>query len=384
LSALRPLLVIAIILTASGFASDILGEYLGPIDYKGYLVFDYPEGENPITNIVFNVDSSLADSLIIVSVPSIWSYSYGGGVLTLSSGSLSPGGSVRVTVSLNKYFEDGEYLVTSVGTTTAGEVSQASGPLLVGEMYLLNFIAMASAYRFPLSALVAGLGFLEWYLRRRLIEKPFTPNKPLTQSDLDKIRDILPDDLPEGGKVVVTPGMGVTSDGDLIHLDDNVSMPKSFTEQSGLEVETPDIDYRTGTDSGPSSRKMGGVNEHTNITMKRDKRTENIFESIYADDNKKGSEYKSKLDKGAEDKHTHAEYDPTKDPESKMYEPPDKSLSGIMDKPLKPEYDPTKDPESKMYEPPDKSLSGIMDKPSDGKSILDKARASKTKKTETK
>jgi hypothetical protein len=269
MSALRPLLVLGILITASGFASDILGDYLGPIDYKGYLVFDYPEGENQINNIVFTVDSTLAGNLIIVSVPSPWSHSYGGGVLTLSSSSLGPGESVRVTVSLNKYFEDGEYLVTSVGTTTTGEVSQASGPLLVGEMYLLNFIAMASAYRFPLTGTVVGLGFLEWYLRRRLVEKPLMPNKPLTQSDLDKIGNILPDDLPEGGKVVVTPGMGVTSDGDLIHLDDNVSMPKSFTEQSGLEVETSDIEYRNGMESETSTLKMTGIPKYGNIHMKR-------------------------------------------------------------------------------------------------------------------
>jgi hypothetical protein len=37
-----------------------------PIEYKGYLVFDYPEGENPVNNMVFTVDSTLADSLIIV------------------------------------------------------------------------------------------------------------------------------------------------------------------------------------------------------------------------------------------------------------------------------------------------------------------------------
>jgi hypothetical protein len=45
-------LVVGILLTAGGFTSDILGEYLGPIEYKGYIVFDYPEGENPIINIL--------------------------------------------------------------------------------------------------------------------------------------------------------------------------------------------------------------------------------------------------------------------------------------------------------------------------------------------
>jgi hypothetical protein len=160
-------LVIGILLAASGFTADILGEYLGPIEYKGYIVFDYPEGENPIINIVFTVDPTLAGNLIILNVPSPWSHSYGGGILALSGGSLGPGGSVRVTVSLNQYFEDGEYMVSSVGTTSADEVSTASGPLLVGELYLLNVLGMASANRFPLLALVAGFAFLELYLSRR-------------------------------------------------------------------------------------------------------------------------------------------------------------------------------------------------------------------------
>ena len=187
MSALRYLLIIGLILTASGFTSDILGEKLGSLEYKGYLVFDYPEGENPINNIIFTVDSTLAGNLIIVSVPSPWSHSYGRGTLTLSGGSLSPGGTVSVTVSLNKYFEAGEYLVSSVGTTTAGEVSHASGLLLVGDLILLNFLRMTSAYRFPLAALVAGLAIFELFLNRRT--RPAGPatiisTKPLNCQEL--------------------------------------------------------------------------------------------------------------------------------------------------------------------------------------------------------
>ena len=160
-------MVLGILLTASAFASDILGDYLGPFDYKGYLVFDYPEGENPINNIVFTVDSTLADNLIIVSVPSSWSYGYASPVLTLSGGSLGPGGSVSVTVSLNKYFDESEYAVSSVGTTTAGEVSQASGPLLVGDLVLLNVIGMAYTNRYALTGATVAIGFLEVFLSTR-------------------------------------------------------------------------------------------------------------------------------------------------------------------------------------------------------------------------
>ena len=88
-------MIIVLILTASGFTSDTLGDYVGPFEYKGYLVFEYPEGDNPINNILFTVDSTLAGNLIIVDIPSPWSHSYGDGALTLTGGSLSPGGCAR-------------------------------------------------------------------------------------------------------------------------------------------------------------------------------------------------------------------------------------------------------------------------------------------------
>ena len=167
MSALKYLVVIGIILTACGFTSDILGEYIGPIEFQGYLGFGYSEGVNPVNNIVFTVDPTIADNLIILNVPSMWSHSYNSGVLTLSGGSLNPGESVLVTVSLNKYFEEGEYAVNSIGTTTGGEQSQASGPLLVGELYLLNLLALTSDYRNPLAAVVGALLILEMILSQR-------------------------------------------------------------------------------------------------------------------------------------------------------------------------------------------------------------------------
>jgi hypothetical protein len=76
MSALRPLLVLGIILTASGLASEQLGTIVGPVEYNGYLVFDYPEGDNPIVNIVFDIDPWVAECLIILNVPAPWTYTY--------------------------------------------------------------------------------------------------------------------------------------------------------------------------------------------------------------------------------------------------------------------------------------------------------------------
>lgn len=150
--------------------TESLGEVFGPLEYKGYLVFDYPEGENPINNIVFSVDSSLAGNLLIVDVPSPWSHSYSEGALTLSGGSLSPGGTVQVAVSVNKFFEEGEYPVSSIGTTTSGEQSSAIGVLLVGDLIILRFLEMLADYRLPLAGAMLGLAALEFLLTRRMSE----------------------------------------------------------------------------------------------------------------------------------------------------------------------------------------------------------------------
>ena len=102
MSSLRGLLVIGLVLTASGFLSESVGNVFGPLEYKGYVVFDYPEGDNPITNIVFTIDSTLAGNLLIVDVPSPWSYQYGNGELTLTGGSLNAGGTVQVRRQLGQ------------------------------------------------------------------------------------------------------------------------------------------------------------------------------------------------------------------------------------------------------------------------------------------
>lgn len=184
MSGLRSLLVIGIILTASGFVSEPLGGVFGPLEYKGFLVFDYPEGENPINNIVFTVDSTISSNLLIVDVASPWSHSYTDGVLTLTGGSLSPGGSVQVAVSLNKYFEKGTYSVSSVGTTTAGEVSNAQGALFVGDLVILRFLQMLSDYRYTLAGLMAGLAALELFLSRKTQGEPAAVVKPKTCQEL--------------------------------------------------------------------------------------------------------------------------------------------------------------------------------------------------------
>jgi phage tail-like protein len=50
--------------------------------------------------------------------------------------------------------------------------------------------------------------------------------------------------------------------------DDGVSVSGSFTEASGLELEIPPIEYRTGSED-ITVRKIPGLKKFTNITLKR-------------------------------------------------------------------------------------------------------------------
>jgi len=268
MSALKYLVVIGLILAAVGFASEPLGEYIGPIEYQGYLGFGYPEGDNPINNIVFTVDSTIAGNLIILDVPSMWSHSYSGGVLTLSGGSLSPGGEVLVTVSLNKYFEDGEYAVSSVGTTTAGETSQASGPLLVGDLSLLNMLGMVSSYRYPLAGVVAGLAVFELFLSGRKREngddlktsKTTASDEKTTIGDdfdvsgLDGTSDKI--DITKPPKLVVPfPDKLGTTGTDTSELDDSDLPGLDEIGKDITSTDSSDADHSIGSYEVPPERK---------------------------------------------------------------------------------------------------------------------------------
>jgi len=173
LSALRSLLIFGMVFTATAFGFETLCEIAGPLEYKGYLVFVYTEGENPINHIAFTVDMTIAPDLLILDVPAGWGHIYNGRVLSLSGGSLSPGGTVKVQVSLSGHHPPGSYPIDSSGTTTAGELVLSSGMLMVGDLYILNFLTVLNSLRYPIFASTLGFGLLEIWKRLKREEKAF-------------------------------------------------------------------------------------------------------------------------------------------------------------------------------------------------------------------
>lgn len=244
MSVLRPLLIIGLLITVGALASDQVGDIIGPIEYKGLIDFDYPIGENPINNIIINVDSILASNLIIVSVPSPWTYSYSEGVLTMSGGLLSPGEIIEVTVSLNKYFEAGEYQTNGVGTTTEGETSLSSGILLVGNLNLLYALGLASNNIIPLLIGTLSLGLLDVFLSRRL---RLTPKNPVTT------------------RTRVGSGTSTTTeDGDDPR---DIPPPTMYGEEIEVDPKVPPVyvisDFHVGSNKGDDKRKSNDMESET-------------------------------------------------------------------------------------------------------------------------
>lgn len=371
MSSLRYLLVLGTLLTASAFGAEIIAPYLGPLEYKGQMGFSYTEGINPITYITIEIDSTVAEKLIILDAPTGWTYTLTGNILELEGGTLDPGNSVAIPVSFGGYIAPNEYAVTSTGYTSGGETVQASGSLIVSLMVMLNALDTASAMRYQLVMATLGIGFIELILSRMLQRKPIEVEsvadklqpynfgggkdlKPTTEqdqdlkrliqsqevyfadnisytdhSDLSGIRrgdlkrvqeDVVPargESIPDGKDAPLTEemlenqaaeldskqgsildtvekpdlkidqGVGITSDGDLVHISDDTGITfektsppkkdtipditkegKSFSETSGLEIEQQGVEYRTG-DTPDHPKKLSGLSKHTNIELKR-------------------------------------------------------------------------------------------------------------------
>lgn len=170
MSSLKYLLVLGTLLTASAFTADILAPYIGPLEYKGSMGYTYVEGTNPITRIT--IDSTVAEKLIVLNPPAGWTYTLTDNILELEGGSLNPGESVTLPVSLGGYIPPDDYPVTSTGYTSGGEAVQASGSLVVSTMVILYALDTVSAMRNQLAMATLGLGLIELIISRMLQKKP--------------------------------------------------------------------------------------------------------------------------------------------------------------------------------------------------------------------
>jgi len=292
---LRSYIAFGLILTGAAYSADFFSPFIGPTEYRGQLGFAYVEGESPITSITFQVDPRIAGRLLILEVPAGWSHTFTGGTLELSGGSLSPGESLAVPVSLSSYVEPDEYPISSTGVTSGGETVQAAGSLVVTMMVILRTLGAISSVKTTASLGTVGLVFVDIILKRfrgRVdSEKPsegrLSPDPVLTQEQLDALAEELEKGtvkLPTGeGRINLSEGVGLTTAGHLITGDEKHYRPipdtggkalvepkkgEGFSDAAGLEMETPDVDYREGSEAS-HPRKMSGIPKHGNVELKR-------------------------------------------------------------------------------------------------------------------
>ncbi len=292
---LRSYIALGLILTGAAYSADFFSLFIGPTEYRGQLGFAYVEGENPITIITFQVDPRIAGSLLILEVPAGWSHTFTGGTLELSGGSLSPGESLEVPVSLSSYVEPDEYPISSTGVTSGGETVQAAGSLVVTMMVILRTLGAISSVKTTASLGTVGLVFVDIILKRfrgrvdsgEPSEGRLSPDSVLTREQLDALAEELDKGTvklpPREGGIKLSEGVGLTTAGHLITGDEKHVVPipdtggkapvepkkgESFSDVAGLEMETPDVDYREGSEAS-HPRKMSGIPKHGNVELKR-------------------------------------------------------------------------------------------------------------------
>jgi len=172
LGTLRLPLILMIIISLIAAFANVVGVYVGPIEYQGTLTYVYVEGEDPIGFVAFTFDDYIADSLLVVESPSGWTHTQAGNVISLSGGPIYPGDSLVIEISAWKYVLPGSYLFT-----VSGGGATARGELFVTEMILLKIIWLLNDYLIPLMVFTGLLGLGELYstLRKPKVAEPVPP-----------------------------------------------------------------------------------------------------------------------------------------------------------------------------------------------------------------
>lgn len=188
---IRTLLVLSLILTILAFTAPMLGDKIGPLEFKGTVTYTYPKGATPVTTVDYVFCDTVGPCIQITDTPQGWTNTVTGNTITLTGSSLTPGDKLVLGISLNKYVQPGEYEIQTKGTTSTGQVSQASGSLTVALTPLLYSLAVLNNQQMTMVMITMGLGFLEYILnaRRKKVESvvphlsgnPFS--KPQTEPD---------------------------------------------------------------------------------------------------------------------------------------------------------------------------------------------------------
>ena len=136
-----PLIILFIILLFLYLFAGIFVELASSLSAQGSFTYNYLSGNESIVSITYALPQDLADAMVPEQTEG-WTVTLSGNVLSVTGGTLNPGGSVTVEYRLSEYIEGGTRTVTATSTTTSGRSSTTQTSLEVPDALLLAFAWM--------------------------------------------------------------------------------------------------------------------------------------------------------------------------------------------------------------------------------------------------
>jgi len=131
-----PLIIIFIILLLLFLLSGTLVELMSKWAAHGIFTFNYTSGTEAIVSIAYTLPQDLADAMAPKQVEG-WTVTLEDNILSLTDGTLNPGGSVTVGYRLTKYIKGGTRAITVTGTTANDTTIPTDSSLHVPEVFPL-------------------------------------------------------------------------------------------------------------------------------------------------------------------------------------------------------------------------------------------------------
>jgi hypothetical protein len=119
----------------AGALVDLVSNFSG----RGTIIYRYTSGGDAIVSITYTLPQDLADAMVPEQTVG-WTVNVVGNVLSVTGGTLNPGGIVAVDFRLDEYIEGGTRTITATATTASGStVPSVQYPLEI-DVFLLGLV----------------------------------------------------------------------------------------------------------------------------------------------------------------------------------------------------------------------------------------------------
>lgn len=164
-------LVVLILATALAAFPDAMIKYVGYFEGRGSITYSYQKGTEPVTSVTIKLPPDVAGSIDLHETIPGWNIALKGDNLSITDGSLLPGGSLEVKYRVTRYIQSGSKELTITSTTSSGEIITAHGSMVVSETVILKILTFILDHRIPiLIGLGMGLfGIIGWIIRRIIL-----------------------------------------------------------------------------------------------------------------------------------------------------------------------------------------------------------------------